>query len=236
MSLALSSSASECVETYARNFSRGSHPNADIEKRRANMKQSGEDLEHVAQLAAGDTSALRHLYERHGRALLRFSIAMCRSRQLAEDLVHDTFLNFMRAPQLFDPALGSVYGYLCGMLRHQVSRHYRRQKRWVEFDADDEACAPADEADGPADEIARSEITAVCRRAMLELPMLHREVIVLCDLEELPYATVAEILRCPIGTVRSRLHRARALLMLRLASLELIELEPSLPLAQEGLT
>ena len=66
--------------------------------------------------------------------------------------------------------------------------------------------------------------------------MLHREVIVLCDLEELPYATVAEILHCPIGTVRSRLHRARALLTLRLASLELIELEPSLPLAQEGLT
>ena len=54
---------------------------------------------------------------------------------------------------------------------------------------------------------------------MLELPLQHREVIALCDLEELPYATVAGILDCPVGTVRSRLHRARALLTIRLASL-----------------
>jgi RNA polymerase sigma-70 factor (ECF subfamily) len=200
------------------------------------MKTSREDLEHVARLAAGDTGALRHLYERYGRALLRFSVAMCHSRQLAEDLVHDTFVSFMRAPQLFDPALGSVYGYLCGMLRHHVSRHYRREKRWVEFDANDENGAPTDESGCPGEQIARSEITAACRRAMLELPPLHREVIVLCDLEELPYATVAAILHCPVGTVRSRLHRARALLTLRLVSLELVDLEPSLPLAQEGLT
>ena len=60
---------------------------------------------------------------------------------------------------------------------------------------------------------------------MLELPLQHREVIALCDLEELPYATVAGILDCPVGTVRSRLHRARALLTIRLASLELIDLD-----------
>jgi RNA polymerase sigma-70 factor (ECF subfamily) len=74
------------------------------------------------------------------------------------------------------------------------------------------------------------------RRAMLELPLQHREVIALCDLEELPYATVAHVLDCPIGTVRSRLHRARALLTLRLASLELIELPDDSPVAHEGLT
>ena len=56
---------------------------------------------------------------------------------------------------------------------------------------------------------------------MLELPLQHREIIALCDLEELPYTTVAGILACPVGTVRSRLHRARALVTIRLASLEL---------------
>ena len=196
------------------------------------MKNSGEDPELVARLVAGDATALHSLYERHGRALLRFSAAMCHSRQVAEDLVHDTFVAILREPSLFDPVQGSVFAYLCGVLRHQVSRHFRREKRWVALEGD--GATLADESASAADEIARSETTAAFRRAMLELPLPHREVIALCDLEELPYATVATILDCPVGTVRSRLHRARALLTIRLASLELIELPPELSLAQEG--
>ena len=199
-----------------------------------------DDADYVAQLVAGDGAALRPLYERHGRALLRFSAAMCRSRQSAEDLVHDTFVELMREPSNFDPAQGSVFGYLCGMLRHRISHHYRHQKRWVALDdgADGEGghATHAHDAPGPVDEIARSELTAAFRQAMLELPLPHREVIALCDLEELPYATVATILDCPVGTVRSRLHRARALLTLRLASLEVIELQTDMPLATRGLT
>jgi RNA polymerase sigma-70 factor (ECF subfamily) len=201
------------------------------------MKTAGDDSEHMARLAAGDTNALRELYQRHGRALLRFSSAMCRSRQAAEDLVHDTFVAVLREPNLFDPALGSVFGYLCGVLRHRVSRHFRHERRLVALDLDDEgAHQQSSPADGPADEIARSEMSLAFRRAILELPLQHREVIALCDLEELPYATVANVLNCPIGTVRSRLHRARALLTLRLASLELVELADESAVAQEGLT
>jgi RNA polymerase sigma-70 factor (ECF subfamily) len=200
------------------------------------MKNHGDDTEYMTRLAAGDPSALRPLYEKHGRALLRFSAAMCRSRQIAEDLVHDTFVALLREPFSFDPSLGSVYGYLCGVLRHRVSRHYRQEKRWVALDADDESNEPQAATPNPADEIARSEATASFRRAMLELPLQHREIIALCDLEELPYATVATILQVPVGTVRSRLHRARALLTIRLASLEVVDLHDELPLAQRGLT
>lgn len=200
------------------------------------MKTNSDDSADMARLAQGDASALRPLYERHGRALLRFSAAMCRSRQVAEDLVHDTFVALLREPFGFDPALGTVYGYLCGVLRHRVSRHYRQEKRWVTLDTEDESSEPQAPAQSPADEIARSEITAAFRRAMLELPLQHREIIALCDLEELPYATVATILGCPVGTVRSRLHRARALLSIRLASLEIVDLQEELPLAQRSLT
>jgi RNA polymerase sigma factor (sigma-70 family) len=200
------------------------------------MKTNSDDSADMARLAKGDASALRPLYERHGRALLRFSAAMCRSRQVAEDLVHDTFVALLREPFSFDPALGTVYGYLCGVLRHRVSRHYRQEKRWVTLDTEDESSEPQAPAQSPADEIARSEITAAFRRAMLELPLQHREIIALCDLEELPYATVATILGCPVGTVRSRLHRARALLSIRLASLEIVDLQEELPLAQRSLT
>jgi RNA polymerase sigma-70 factor (ECF subfamily) len=198
---------------------------------------SHDDTECMARLAAGDTTAMRQLYERHGRALLRFSAAMCRSRQAAEDLVHDTFVALLREPFRFDPALGTVYGYLCGVLRHRVSRHYRQEKRWVALDTDDDgAGAPLEDAASPVDEIARTEVTAAFRRAMLELPLQHREIIALCDLEELPYTTVASILGCPIGTVRSRLHRARALLTIRLASLEIVDLHSDLSLAHRGLS
>lgn len=201
------------------------------------MKTVDEDSDCMARLAAGDSQAVHALYQRHGRALLRFSAAMCRSRQAAEDMVHDTFLALMRERISFDPAQGSVFGYLCGVLRHRVSRHFRQQRRWVALNIDDDSSqAHAAESGGPADEIARSEITAAFRRAMLELPLPHREVIALCDLEELPYATVAGILDCPVGTVRSRLHRARALLTIRLASLELIDLPAESILAQRGLT
>ena len=194
------------------------------------MKKDSDDSERMARLAAGDTGALRELYEKHGRALLRFSSAMCRSRQAAEDLVHDTFVTLLRGPHLFDPAQGTAFNYLCGVLRHRVSRHFRQQKRWVAL-VDDEATVAAHEP-GPADEIARSEVSAVFRRAMLELPLQHREIIALCDLEELPYHAVANILDCPIGTVRSRLHRARALLTIRLASLEILDLDNEPPLVQ----
>jgi len=197
----------------------------------------GDDSECMKRLANGDGNAVRELYQRHGRALLRFSSAMCRSRQAAEDMVHDTFVALMREPKSFDPAQGTVFGYLCGVLRHRVSRHFRQQRRWVALDTEnDSSPALAAESSGPAEEIARSEMTIAFRRAMLELPLQHREVIALCDLEELPYATVAGILDCPIGTVRSRLHRARALLTIRLASLELIDLQNELPMAQRGLS
>jgi RNA polymerase sigma-70 factor (ECF subfamily) len=194
----------------------------------------GDDAEYVAQLVAGNGGAVRPLYERHGRALLRFSAAMCRSLQSAEDMVHDTFVELMREPANFDPTQGSVFAYLCGVLRHRISHHYRQQRRWVAL-VDDDPAAQVHDTPSAVDEIARGELTAAFRQAMLELPLPHREVIALCDLEELPYVTVASILDCPVGTVRSRLHRARALLTIRLVSLEVVELQTEMPLAHRGL-
>ena len=228
------------MKKFVRNFRGAFCPNAGHMKtgfmKTHCMNTADDDSGCMARLVAGDSQAVQELYQRHGHALLRFSSAMCRSRQAAEDMVHDTFVALMRERISFDPAQGSVFGYLCGVLRHRVSRHFRQQKRWVALDTEDDN-SPAHETDarGPADEISRTEISVAFRRAMLELPLQHREIIALCDLEELPYATVAGILDCPVGTVRSRLHRARALLTIRLASLELIELQGE-PTQQRGLT
>ena len=192
---------------------------------------TAEDADLVSRLRRGDAAAARELYQRHGGALLRFGLAMSNCRQTAEDIVHDTFVEILKHPVRFDPTRGSVIAYLFGIARHRMSRVARATLRGAESrdDAAEEAFDPA--TSGPdstrfesmqdaGDEIDRARDVERVRSAVFDLPRAHREVIVLCDLEELSYATAAEILGCPIGTVRSRLSRARALLASRLEPLD----------------
>lgn len=195
-----------------------------------------DDADLVARLKRGDAAAARELYERHGGALLRFGMAMSNCRQTAEDLVHDTFVELLRQPGRFDAARGSVQGYLFGIARHRLSRIARVSVRDSELaaegaeesgedaaprgalraGAEETSAAPWSSADDTGEALDRARNIELVRAAVFDLPRVHREVVALCDLEELPYATVATILGCPIGTVRSRLSRARALLATRL--------------------
>jgi RNA polymerase sigma-70 factor (ECF subfamily) len=190
---------------------------------------TADDANLVARLRRGDAEAARELYERHGGALLRFGMAMSNSRQTAEDIVHDTFLELLRHPSRFDPARGSVVGYLFGIARHRTARIVRvsmRDAEGISTQAEGEEASSGEagldasgtlaSAEDTGDALDRARSIERVRSAVFDLPRVHREVIALCDLEELPYATVASILGCPIGTVRSRLSRARALLATRL--------------------
>ena len=180
-----------------------------------------EDAALVRSVARGDAAAACELYERHGRAILRFSLTMTNCIGTAEDIVHDTFVQLLRRPGQFDPARGSLRAYLYGIARHETARHQRATLPIVrETEREDEAraaqgpaqagsCYLQDSLDEHADRARDIERT---RAAVRALPFAYREVIAWCDLEELPYADVASILGCPVGTVRSRLHRARALL------------------------
>lgn len=190
---------------------------------------TAEDADLVSRLRRGDAAAARELYQRHGGALLRFGLAMSNCRQTAEDIVHDTFVEILKHPVRFDPTRGSVIAYLFGIARHRMSRVARASLRGATEDSGEEAFDPAvsgpdstrfESAQDAGDEIDRARDVERVRSAVFDLPRVHREVIVLCDLEELSYATAAEILGCPIGTVRSRLSRARALLASRLEPLD----------------
>jgi RNA polymerase sigma-70 factor, ECF subfamily len=192
---------------------------------------TADDAQLVARLRHGDAGAARELYERHGAALLRFGMAMSNCRQTAEDVVHDTFVELLRHPSRFDPARGPVLAFLFGIARHRMARITRVSLRDADGTTDPQELADDDVAgeltgpspvstalatDDTADALDRLQSIERVRAAVFDLPRVHREVIALCDLEELPYATVATILGCPIGTVRSRLSRARALLATRL--------------------
>ncbi len=178
----------------------------------------------LARLLTGDAAAFELLYDRRQGGVYRFALRMSGSAELAEDVVQDVFIALMRAGQQFDAARGTVAGYLFGMARHRVLRRLQRERSFVALTAEnDEEDAPLSERfviqDDPLLELARAEMTEAVRQAVLALPAHYREVVVLCNLQEMSYEQAAEVIGCPIGTVRSRLNRARAMLVEKLRGL-----------------
>ena len=181
-----------------------------------------DDATLVGALVAGDAEAARELYRRHCQAILRFALAMTDSRATAEDIVHDTFVELLQHPGVYDHERGSLRSFLYGIARHRIAKSVRAAVIALPdagSDADARAgIAPCERAEltaasaTPEDQAQCSQDIERLRAALTALPFAYREVIAWCDLEEVPYATVANILDCPVGTVRSRLHRARGLL------------------------
>jgi RNA polymerase sigma-70 factor, ECF subfamily len=173
---------------------------------------------------AGDEGAFVALYRRWQGPLFRFTLHMCGSDSLAEDVTQEVFVALAEVGQRFDPQKGRLSSYLFGMARNIVRRRLRREQFYeaLEDDQDRDGGTPTDQhpqgaAFDPAMLFDRESAVQLVRRAVCALPVSYREAVVLCDLQEMTYAEAASVLSCPVGTVRSRLHRGRALLAERLA-------------------
>lgn len=154
----------------------------------------------------GDETAFSQLFARYQRQVFRYATYMG-GADTADDIVQDTFLAVLRQKGRTDTLTGSVIGYLIGIARHLVMK--QRAQPWP---ATDEAIdVPSDEPN-QFDRLVMSESVDHVRAAVKSLPPAYREVVVLCELEDINYADAAQMMQCPVGTVRSRLHRARALL------------------------
>ena len=159
----------------------------------------------------GDETAFSRLFARHQRQLFRYATYMG-GADSADDIVQDTFLAVLRQKDRTDTLTGSVIGYLIGIARHLVMK--QRAQIWP---ATEEAIdLPSDEPNA-FDRLMISESVDHVRAAVQSLPPAYREVVVLCELEDIGYADAAAMMQCPVGTVRSRLHRARALLATKLS-------------------
>jgi RNA polymerase sigma-70 factor (ECF subfamily) len=176
------------------------------------------DAELLRLMMSGDEESFTLLYKRRHPSIYRFALQMSGSQQVAEDVTHDVFLFLMKDGHVFDPNRGSVSSFLFGVARNYVLRRFRGEQLTVPFaDGDDDE--PFDQVDNepdPLEDLTKAEMIDNVRRAVLSLPERYREVVVLCELQELSYGETAEILGCAIGTVRSRLHRARGLLLAKL--------------------
>ena len=181
---------------------------------------SDDDL--LPRIAAGDAEALTALYWRRRADVYRFALHMTASRSVADDVTQEVFLTVMQDARRFQPERASVAAWLCGIARNHVRRRLDRDRllQPLAVHAGDGAVddpALVSHAD-PLGDLTRGERLEKLRRAVLSLPLRYREVVILCDLQELSYAHAAEALDCAVGTVRSRLHRGRALLAAKMAT------------------
>ncbi len=170
----------------------------------------------IARIAAGDRDAFAELYRRHHSGVCRFAAHMCGSTSAAEDIVHEAFVAVITSASRYRPGQTTARLWLLG-----IARNYVRRARAVRpmLSLHDEAHSGAVEMTVDVDPVAdldRQRHLEALRRAVIALPVRYREAVVLCDLHELSYVDAATALGCAIGTVRSRLHRGRALLARRL--------------------
>jgi len=173
--------------------------------------------------AKGDEEAFVLLYRRHQGALYRFALRMTGSAWGAEEIVQDVFMTLIRAPQKYDPERGSVGALLFGIARNRVMKHLERIPREVPLEEKNEDGTGSgiilQDSFTPAMWAEKRERMHHVRTAVLELPTEFREAVVMCELEEMSYEEAAQMTGCPIGTIRSRLHRGRALLLAKLEML-----------------
>lgn len=192
----------------------------------------------LRRMIAGDEEAFTLLYRRRHPAIYRFALHMSGNVALAEDVTQEVFMTLIRDAKRFDPERGTLGGFLFGIARNHLRRRWEQERHSLPLPDD------ADELDsllsssarvgrdgllngnghgngrGPfllsRDEFTSLETVGRVRQAISTLPENYREVVILCELEEMSYEDAASALDCPVGTVRSRLHRARALLVEKL--------------------
>jgi RNA polymerase sigma-70 factor (ECF subfamily) len=176
----------------------------------------------MPRIAAGDAAAFAELFDRRQAEVFRFALFLSQSHSIAEDATQDVFVQVMHDAARFDPERGSLRPWLFGIARNFVRRRLERDRGWVPLagergEGDIEIPAPDE---GPLGDLTKSERIERLRRAILTLPISYREAVVLCDIQEMTYADAAASLGCAVGTVRSRLHRARALLAAKITAME----------------
>jgi len=181
----------------------------------------------VRRVAKGDEDAFTLVYRRHQAAIYRFALRMTGHAWASEEIVQNVFMTLMRDPKKYDPERGPLAAYLYGIARNRVMKHLERLPREVALDDQDDngnhARARAVTSTTPMHLLEQQDRAKQVRAAVLDLPAEFRETVVLCELEELSYEEAAQLIGCPIGTIRSRLHRGRALL---LAKLEILRETP----------
>ena len=181
------------------------------------------DTDLLRQMRAGQAAAFQALYQRHQGPLYRFALLRTGSPDTAADVVQEVFMGLLTNSFAFDPLRGPLPNFLFGVTRKLILKHEHPRLREPCIDApdiddedtDDTPC----ERHEPLARLLSDEVAEQVRRALALLPPHYRDPLILYELHDLSYLEIAEICQVDLGTVRSRLSRARAAMAKRLAAL-----------------
>ncbi|GHG12616.1 RNA polymerase sigma factor [Streptomyces zaomyceticus] len=167
-----------------------------------------------ARIRDGDPSAFAELFDSYARSVYNHAFRLTGDWSVAEDVMATTFMEAWRLREKVDPEGGSVRPWLLGVATNVARNHCRGNRRYRAAAVAYAAAGPAeasvpDHASEVAGRIDDRRRIAATLRALGTLRRTEREVLVLCLWEGLAYTEVAQALRVPVGTVRSRLSRAR---------------------------
>ena len=189
------------------------------------------DLTLLTEMRNGSAVAFEQLYRRHQGPLYRFAVLRCGSAETAADIVQEIFLALLNNSLKFDPTRGVLQGFLFGVARNLLMKQHDAARRYPRIShtasADEPVDDIADSAAGPLERLLASEAAEGVRNALQQLAPHYRDVVILYEMHDLSYVEIAQICNIDIGTVRSRLSRARARLV------ELLQADLARPLTTE---
>lgn len=196
----------------------------EASKRLNRMNAPHDDERLISETLAGDCQAFGRLVAKYQDRLFSSMCAMVRNETDAQDVVQDALVMAYRKLHLFS-GRSSFYTWLFQVARNVAISKLRSQKRLVSLNGMPDDASPGtsldveDRGPAPEDRLRREEDIEMLRTALERLTEEFRSILVLREMEDLDYEQIAEVLEIPVGTVRSRLHRARAQLREELESL-----------------
>ena len=170
----------------------------------------------------GDENAFVLLYDRLKNGVFRYAFYMTNSRSAAEDVTQEVFILLLKEGGNYRADLGDVGAFVFGITRNLVRRRERRERAYQALPHDGAETFSrtlVSEGEALTGRVIRNQLAERVQAAVASLPDHYRQVVVLCDLCELSYAEAAARLHCAVGTIRSRLNRAHALLSQKLKPL-----------------
>ena len=199
----------------------------------ATNRASESDEELMARFQSGDTAAMEALFGRYQKPLFNFFFRMVARRETAEDLVQDTFIKVCRFGHTFSGSEAKFTTWLYSVAGNQCRDHLRHASRrpetsMVEMGEMEEDFLENHVTDQTSqagsssveEHVLRMELQSMLKQAVQTLPEKERTAIVLREYQGLEYKEIAEVLGCPIGSVKVLIFRARQRLRDRLREME----------------
>lgn len=162
----------------------------------------------------GDTEAFGSVYFALRGSIYGFVFRMLGDVSPAEDITQETFMLLLENPKKFDSRRGEILSFLCGVARNKVMSFLRKSSTKNELLNDDSTFFDTFEASeiNQLDILLKEELTEKIEEQIFKLPPLYREILILREIEELPYSEIAKITETELGQVKIRLYRARKML------------------------